>query len=133
MVCGSGKRNKERSENAEILKTTFAERLCALRRRKQLTQLELARQLQITQESICHYESDKDKPGYFTLTKLAQALDVTTDYLLGLTERETPPSEFGELRDLQELELIENFRSLCPAAKQRTVAYAQGAKDNQST
>lgn len=98
-----------------------------------MTQLELARQLQITQESICHYEGGKDKPSYFTLTKLAQALGVTTDYLLGLTERETPLSEVGELHDLQELELIEIFRSLCPTAKQRTVAYAQGAKDNQST
>ena len=54
-------------------------------RRKQLsiTQTELAKQSSLTPAAISQFESGTRKPSFDTLSNLADALKVTTDYLLG--------------------------------------------------
>ena len=54
-------------------------------RRKQLsiTQTELAKQSSLTPAAISQFESGTRKPSFDTLSNLADALKVTTDFLLG--------------------------------------------------
>ena len=47
------------------------------------SQSELANRAQLPPSSIAHFESGSRKPSFDTLRRLATALDVTTDYLLG--------------------------------------------------
>lgn len=134
-ACGSGERNRGFSENGGINKLTLAGCLFALsnlRLRRDWTQAQLAQMVGVSQESNGDYEHGKDIPSCITIIKLAQAFGVTADCLLGLSEREAPPSECGELFDTQEKELINNFRSLRPNAKQLVIGYVQGTKDSQT-
>lgn len=127
MLCTLGRR---RNENDEIQRLTFAERLCALRKQKNLTQLELAHQLKITQEAVSQYELGKGAPRYPVLVNLAKALDTTTDYLLGVTEEIKTPM-FGIFSE-QEQQVVAEFRQLSPTAQERTIGYLHGAKDSQN-
>lgn len=54
-----------------------------LRINRRLSQKELARLCGVTQQFIQRIEKGKVKPGISTLTKLAAALNTTTDTILG--------------------------------------------------
>ena len=59
-----------------------------LRRRElELTQTELAKVANLTPAAISQFESGARKPSFRTLSSLSDALKVTTDYLLGKTEK----------------------------------------------
>ena len=70
----------------------FAERLCTARHHKQLSKVDLATAAHVKAPHLLTYLEKGQKPGVHagTLLQLAQALDVSTDYLLGLTDDPTP-------------------------------------------
>lgn len=62
----------------------FGERLTALRRARGLTQVQLAERIGSTQRAVSRYETIADRAPAPVLAKLAQALSVSTDELLGV-------------------------------------------------
>lgn len=65
----------------------FAERLQKARQQKKLFQKEVAEYLKMTERSYQHYEGGTRRPNYEILVAIADYLDVTTDYLLGRTDK----------------------------------------------
>lgn len=61
----------------------FEQRLKAARRRRSLTQAQLAQRMGLPTSSIGHFESGARQPSAANLVRLANALGVSTDYLLG--------------------------------------------------
>ena len=61
----------------------FPERLRAARKLKKMEQAELAAEAGLPATSISHFEAGARKPSFDNLRRLAQALKVTSDYLLG--------------------------------------------------
>jgi transcriptional regulator with XRE-family HTH domain len=61
----------------------FPQRLRAARELRELNQAELARRAGLQASAVSHFETGARKPSFDNLKKLADALDVTTDYLLG--------------------------------------------------
>lgn len=59
-----------------------------LRKSANLTQEELARELNITRGTYAHYELDKREPSYQVLTQLSNFFNVSVDYLLGQIDTE---------------------------------------------
>lgn len=59
------------------------ERLKELRKNKEMTQLELAKKLNVVESTISMYESGKREPDIGTLKKIANHFAVTIDYLVG--------------------------------------------------
>jgi transcriptional regulator with XRE-family HTH domain len=70
---------------------TLGERVLILRRRNRLTQDELAALVGVNKMTIWRLEHGaiQDVKGQ-VISKMAQALGTSADYLLGLTEREEP-------------------------------------------
>ena len=64
----------------------FAERLTELRKQYKYTQWQMADILGISQPSYIRYESDTSEPTQENLVKLADAFDVSVDYLLGRSD-----------------------------------------------
>lgn len=64
----------------------LSQRLKELRLQRDLTQEELALRLPINRGTYAHYELGKRQPDLETLIRIAQFYDVSTDYLLGLTD-----------------------------------------------
>lgn len=61
----------------------FQDRLRASRELRQWSQSELASRAGLPPSSIAHFETGSRKPSFDTLRRLANGLEVTTDYLLG--------------------------------------------------
>lgn len=64
----------------------FFERLKTSRTKKGLTQKEFASMIGISERSYQNYELGTREPNFEKLIAIAKYLDVSTDYLLGLTE-----------------------------------------------
>jgi transcriptional regulator with XRE-family HTH domain len=76
----------------------FSERLRSAREMRKLTQNELGTKANLPSTSIAHFEAGSRKPSFDNLRKLAEALEVTTDYLLGRTG-DTLFRDIGKLSD----------------------------------
>ncbi len=61
-------------------------RLKELRKKKGVTQLKLAMDLGLNQNSVSRYETGEREADYKTLIMLADYFDVTVDYLLERTD-----------------------------------------------
>ena len=62
-------------------------RLKKLRKDKNISQLKLALDLNMNQNTISRYENMDREADYETLIKLADYFDVSIDYLLGRTDK----------------------------------------------
>ena len=92
--------------------TTFHKRLRELRISKDLSQQKLADDLNINKQTISQYERGVRQPNLETLLILCDYFNVNSDFLLGHSD------VTGRLLDLEEIELIENYRKLSPEQKQ---------------
>ena len=63
----------------------FSARLRAMRERRNLKQSELAERAGLQAAAVSHFETGRRAPSFNNLRRLADALDVTTDYLIGRT------------------------------------------------
>lgn len=68
----------------------FAKRLQQLLEEKEMTQRELAARAQVTDVTISRYLSGERKPRIEIINKIAEVLNVTTDYLLGRSDEKNP-------------------------------------------
>ena len=66
---------------------TFAERLKELRKLEDLNQSQLAEKIGIADSTISAYEMDRFTPSVLILCCFADYFHVTTDYLLGRTDK----------------------------------------------
>lgn len=82
-----------------------------------MSQSFLARCAGCGQEKFSFYETGKSKPQYQTLVHLANALQVSIDYLLGRTDEIEPQISLGDVLEKDEVEIILKYREL-PKEKQ---------------
>jgi transcriptional regulator with XRE-family HTH domain len=64
---------------------SLGERLILARERRDLTQQMLAHRMGIDQGWLSHMENNRREPAVDTLRRLCKSLDVSADYLLGLS------------------------------------------------
>ena len=62
----------------------LGQRIHELRQARGWSQVELARKLNVSKQTISNWENDNIQPSIEMLVRLAQVLNITTDYLLGL-------------------------------------------------
>ena len=87
----------------------FAQRLRELRKQKNLSQTELGHLARLHYTHIGRFERGTSRPSGDTLKRLADALGVTSDYLLDGAANETAKARFADrelLRQFQEVEQL---------------------------
>ena len=91
----------------------FGKMLHDLRKRRRMTQKQLADKLGVTEATISRYESNTATPPLDTLRSIAVIMNVSLDELLG-TEQRFTVSVFGLSEQQTEIiqGLIESFRGL---------------------
>ncbi|MFY4777301.1 helix-turn-helix domain-containing protein [Metabacillus sp. RGM 3146] len=88
----------------------FAERLKLLRKKRNMTQAQVASSIGISRPAYTAYERGSRQPDYETLKKIASSFEVSTDYLL--TGKDAIPITYEKeeiyftLEDLKVLEEI---------------------------
>lgn len=93
----------------------FSERLKSLREKKEITQRELAKLINIASSTLAMYETGRRKPDFETLIKLADFFDVSTDYLLGRSnENDYKKPDFSKAFEADNLgQAIERIVNIC--------------------
>lgn len=64
----------------------FGNRLKILRLKHNLSQLQLARELHVSQSTISSWENGLSEPNIFKLVSVARFFKVSVDYLIGLKD-----------------------------------------------
>lgn len=93
-----------------------------LRNKKNISQLKLSMDLELSQELISQYELGKSLPTIANLVKLANYFNCSTDYLLGLTNDFSKKSDLKK-DDLEVTELIQNYSNLSLKNRDKLKSY----------
>lgn len=81
----------------------FSKRIKEIRMREGLTQRELGQRLGLAQQSIASWEMGRSYPDALMLAEISTKFQVSTDYLLGLTDNPEPFPEVSK-EEMAELE-----------------------------
>lgn len=65
---------------------SFGSRIKTLRNEKRMSQAELASALGVSTNAVSQYETDKRFPDQKCIVKICRFFDVSSDYLLGLSD-----------------------------------------------
>ena len=99
---------------------TLGERIAFLRDNMEMTQTELAEKIGITPMTLAKYTKDLNEPRSSTIMKLAQVLNTTSDYIVGLTnDYSRPHADQTTPETKREKDLIFKFRELSEKDKIR--------------
>jgi transcriptional regulator with XRE-family HTH domain len=82
---------------------SFGKRLVEVRKRKNLSQEDVAKHLGTKSPVIGRYERDEMKPSIETATKLADFLEVSLDYLVGKVDDEIDTTTLNRILEVQKL------------------------------
>ena len=66
----------------------LAERIREVRTARGMSQVELAKRIGVTKQSVSNWENDNIQPSIDMLARVADSLSVSTDYLLGRDDRQ---------------------------------------------
>lgn len=114
----------------------YGVRISELREQRGWTQEELATSVGITRAALSHYEKNRRKPDFETLTRLADLFDVSIDYLIGRTAQEKAVLDpevrsFVDGLELSDQDLLERFnltvdgRKLTEEEAKRFIAFVR--------
>jgi transcriptional regulator with XRE-family HTH domain len=92
-----------------LVMSDFASRLKQLRTQRNLSQSELAKQVGVHYNHIGRYERGQSKPTAQTLTKLAEALSVSTDFLMEGNANEAAKATFQDRELLMQFKQVEQL------------------------
>jgi len=89
---------------------TFSDRLKAMRETRGMSQADLAKKTRLQPTAISHFETGARSPSFDNLRRLADALNVSTDYLIGRSDEPilsgpTADNLFRGLENLSEADL----------------------------
>ena len=99
----------------------MGDKLKSLRVEKKLTQKQVADRIGLAISAVSSYESGTRYPSYDVLVKLARIFHVTTDYLLGMTDKRN--IDVTGLND-NEIELISQLVDTIRLKGKQGVAYS---------
>lgn len=107
--------------------STFSERLKALRQREGLSQAELAKHLNMSQQGVAQWETGKSEPSIEMLAKIAAFFHTTTDFLTGLNDRSIKKAPAEKSTDAQEVsaQLTQLFEDLSKLSPEQLDRYMQ--------
>ena len=103
-------------------------RLKEARNEKGLSQKDLAKKINLTQQTYSDYETGRTNPDIDTLTKIADILEISVDFLLGRSDdlgtisvkNENPVQLTADGK-----ELLDIFNALAPEHKKQILEYAR--------
>ena len=85
-------------------------RIKEIRKSKKITAKQLADVVNVAESTMSLYENGKREPDFTTFIKIAEFLEVSTDYLLGITDQKEKPTDKVELSE-HEADVLKAYRN----------------------
>jgi transcriptional regulator with XRE-family HTH domain len=106
----------------------IGKRIQAIRKERHLSQDQLAELAMLNRVTVAKYESGRIEPGAQALARIADALEVSIDYLLGREDESARPAIDDDVWEVRErLRRDPNFRILFDASKKATAENLRAA------
>lgn len=99
-------------------------RIKELREAAHMTQVRLSIELEVSQETVSAYESEKHYPSVASLLKLSEIFHASCDYILGLSDVRWP-YQSASLTPVEE-KLLADWNTLSDQKKALLSAYLDG-------
>lgn len=99
-------------------------RIRDLREEAHMTQVRLSIELEVSQETVSAYESEKHYPSVASLLKLSEIFHASCDYILGLSDVRWP-YQSASLTPVEE-KLLADWNALSDQKKAFLLAYLDG-------
>jgi len=106
----------------------ISERIKNLRVNLKMTQTQLAKNAGLTSAAISQFEAGTRKPSFDALSKLANAFNVSTDFLLGKKEEEQNEIQIAD----EYIEMIRNIMNFSEENKQLMFEFYEFVKNRNS-
>lgn len=91
----------------------LGDKIREIRLAKKISQVELARLLDVTKQSVSNWENENIQPSVEMLSKIADALSVSTDYLLSRENK-----RYLDVTGLSE-KMIQNFQYIIDEIREK--------------
>lgn len=82
---------------------TLGEHILTLRKQKGLSQSDLGKQIKTSGDIIGRYERNEVKPSIEVIVRMADALEVSIDFLVGKSEVELDTDTLNRVREVSKL------------------------------
>jgi transcriptional regulator with XRE-family HTH domain len=82
---------------------TLGQQITTLRKKKAISQADLGKRVETSGDIIGRYERDEVKPSIEVVIRMADALEVSLDYLVGKTDMELDSSTLNRIREVTAL------------------------------
>lgn len=106
---------------------SLGHRIIELRNKNNISREQLARRLNIPYTTLRNYENGLREPGHIFLINIAEIFNVSTDYLLGLSNF---PNSVSKNTDSLKDKLIHNYDGLNQIGKDKLVDYSEDLLNN---
>lgn len=103
----------------------FADRLKELRKEKNISLMNVANAIEVSDTSIMKWENDKSEPTAYNIAKLAKYFGVSTDYLLGIENYDYTIINQNNDLTIEEQRILQNYRKLDPELKKIVEYYTE--------
>ena len=91
----------------------FGEKVKQLRIARGISQVELAKALGVSKQSVSNWENDNILPSIEMLVKTAEYFSVSTDYMLGIDNREVIDVSGLDLTRISHIrQIIDDFKKI---------------------
>lgn len=91
-----------------LTSNTLSKKIKELRLARGISQVELAKALFVSKQSVSNWENDNIMPSIEILIKLANYFSVSTDYLLGMDEKNIIITNGLKSNEIEHIKLIIN-------------------------
>ena len=102
-------------------------RIKLLREEKNMTQIRLSIELDVSQETVSAYEMGKHYPSVKTLFRMAELFDASMDYIMGVSPVRNAVLEKNLPND--EIKIIQLLRKLSKTKQEKVFSYMLGLAD----
>ena len=109
---------------SNISRSSIGQRIKYYRKKAGLSQKDLAAEIGMSSNAVCHYERDYREPNILMLAGIAKALKVSGDALLGLE-----PNSDLVAQNRDESALLRDFRALKCVGQERALEYLSALKE----
>ncbi|WP_158797330.1 helix-turn-helix domain-containing protein [Pedobacter sp. L105] len=82
---------------------TLGQQITVLRKKKKLSQGEMGKLVETSGDIIGRYERDEVKPSIEVVIRMADALQVSLDFLVGKTDLELDSATLNRMREVEKL------------------------------
>ena len=108
-------------------------RIKFLRQEKKIKQIDLCKQIGVSQAALSGYETEKYQPDFETLRKIANFFNVSVDYIICNSDKKNETTQNEQSLTPKQEELFKTFETLSTTEIEKVLEFSRFLKSQRKT